>query len=63
MLHRRQAPGRDVHKHFSLVPARSHTITTSNPQSAPDRIRWWIEYKSSIYETRKVQSCYVARRK
>ena len=30
---------------------------------APDRTSWWIEYKSSIYETRKVQSCYVARRK
>ena len=28
-----------------------------------DRICRWIEYKSSISETRKVQSCYVARRK
>ena len=31
--------------------------------SEQDRTSWWIEYKSSIYETRKVQSCYVARRK
>ena len=22
MLHKRQAPGRDIHKHFSLAPAR-----------------------------------------
>ena len=35
MLHRRQAPGRDIHKHFSLAPARSHTIPPSNPQPAP----------------------------
>ena len=33
------------------------------PPSGSDRTSWWIEYKSSIYETRKVQSCYVARRK
>ena len=25
MLHNRQAPGRDFHKHFSLAPARSDT--------------------------------------
>jgi hypothetical protein len=30
---------------------------------AIDRSAWEIEYKSSISETRKVQSCYVARRK
>ena len=36
MLHRRQARGRDIHKHFSLAPARSHTKPPSNPQSAPD---------------------------
>ena len=30
MLHRRQAPGRDFHKHFSLAPARGHTMTASN---------------------------------
>ena len=35
MLHRRQAPGRDIHRHFSLAPARSHTKPPSNPQSAP----------------------------
>ena len=35
MLRRRQAPGRDAHKHFSLAPARSHTNPPSNPQSAP----------------------------
>ena len=35
MLHRRQAPRRDIHKHFSLAPARSHTNPPSNPQSAP----------------------------
>ena len=35
MLHNRQAPGRDFHKHFSLVPARSDTNPPSNPQSAP----------------------------
>jgi len=35
MLHRRQAPGRDTHKHFSLAPARSHTKPPTNPQSAP----------------------------
>ena len=35
MLHNRQAPGRDFHKHFSLAPARSDTNPTSNPQSAP----------------------------
>ena len=29
MLHNRQAPGRDFHKHFSLAPARSDT----NPQA------------------------------
>ena len=27
MLHKRQAPGRDIHKHFDLAPARSHAIT------------------------------------
>ena len=26
MQHKRQAPGRDIHRHFSLAPARSHTI-------------------------------------
>ena len=35
MLHRRQAPGRDLHKHVSLAPARSNTNLLSNPQSAP----------------------------
>ena len=35
MLHNRQAPGRDFHKHFSLAPARSDTNPPSNPQSAP----------------------------
>ena len=35
MLHRRQAPGRDLHKHASLAPARSDTNLLSNPQSAP----------------------------
>ena len=34
MLHKRQAPGRDIHKHFSLAPARSHTMTASNRASA-----------------------------
>ena len=34
MQHTRQAPGRDIHKHFSLAPARSHTITASNKASA-----------------------------
>ena len=34
MQHKRQAPGRDIHKHFSLAPARSHTITASNKASA-----------------------------
>ena len=34
MQHMRQAPGRDIHKHFSLAPARSHTITASNKASA-----------------------------
>ena len=34
MQHTRQAPGRDFHKHFSLAPARSHTITASNKASA-----------------------------
>ena len=35
MLNKRQAPGRDFHKHFSLAPARSDTNSPSNPQSAP----------------------------
>ena len=35
MLHNRQAPGRDFHKHFSLAPARSDTNPPSHPQSAP----------------------------
>ena len=30
MLHSRQAPGRDFHKHFSLAPARSDTNPTQN---------------------------------
>jgi hypothetical protein len=32
MLHRRQAPGRDAHKHFSLAPAPSspETLTPSH---------------------------------
>ena len=34
MLHNRQAPGRDFHKHFSLAPARSDTITASSKASA-----------------------------
>ena len=34
MQHTRQAPGRDIHKHFSLAPARSHTITASIKASA-----------------------------
>ena len=34
MQHKRQAPGRDVRKHFSLAPARSHTITASSKASA-----------------------------
>jgi hypothetical protein len=34
MLHRRQAPGRDIHKHFNLAPARSHTITANSKASA-----------------------------
>ena len=34
MQHKRQAPGRDIHKHFSLAPARSHTITASSKASA-----------------------------
>ena len=34
MPHKRQAPGRDIHKHFILAPARSHTKPSSNPQSA-----------------------------
>ena len=33
MLHNRQAPGRDFHKHFSLAPARSDT----NPPSQATR--------------------------
>ena len=33
-LHRRQAPGREIHKHFSLAPARSHTMTASNKANA-----------------------------
>ena len=28
-----------------------------------DRSPWWFDFPSSIFETRKVQSCYVARRK
>ena len=34
MQHTRQAPGRDIHKHFSLAPTRSHKITASNKASA-----------------------------
>ena len=34
MQHTRQAPGRDIHRHFSLAPARSHTITASSKASA-----------------------------
>ena len=34
MLHNRQAPGRDFHKHFSLAPARSDTITASSKTSS-----------------------------
>ena len=30
MQHKRQAPGRDIHMHFSLAPARSHTITAES---------------------------------
>ena len=29
VLHKRQAPGRDIHKHFNLAPAHSHTITAN----------------------------------
>ena len=35
--HRRQAPGRDTHKHFSLAPARSRTIPASNKASASSK--------------------------
>ena len=45
MQHTRQAPGGDIHRHFSLAPARSHTYNnseqqqgkrySSNPQPAP----------------------------
>ena len=31
--------------------------------SAHDRNPWWFDFPRSISETRKVQSCYVARRK
>ena len=34
MQHTRQAPGRDIHKHFSLAPARGHTMTASSKASA-----------------------------
>ena len=34
MQHMRQALGRDLHRHFSLAPARSHTITASSKASA-----------------------------
>ena len=34
MQHKRQAPGRDIHKRFSLAPARSRTITASSKASA-----------------------------
>ena len=34
MQHTRQAPGRDIHMHFSLASARSHTITASSKASA-----------------------------
>ena len=37
MLHRRQAPGRDIHKHFSLVPARGHTMAGSSKVSASSK--------------------------
>ena len=38
MQHKRQAPGRDIHRHFSsLAPARSHTKPPGNPQSTPAR--------------------------
>ena len=33
MLHNRQAPGRDFHKHFSLAPARSDTNPPNHPQA------------------------------
>ena len=34
MQHTRQAPRRDIHMHFSLASARSHTITASSKASA-----------------------------
>jgi hypothetical protein len=55
-LHKRQVPGRDIHRHFNLAPARSHTKPSSNLQSAP---AIWLErnfffplfLKPSIYVT------------
>ena len=37
MQHKRQAPGRDIHRHFSLAPARGHIMTASNKASASSK--------------------------
>ena len=37
MQHKRQAPGRDIHRHFSRAPARGHTMTASNKASASSK--------------------------
>ena len=44
MLHNRQAPGQDFHKHFSLAPPRSDTTpqATRSPPPLP------IPYKTGL---------------
>ena len=45
MLLKRQAPGRDFHKHFSLAPARGDT----NPPKPPAiRPRSHVPYKTGL---------------
>ena len=44
MLHNRQAPGRDFHKHFSLAPARSDT----NPQATRNPPPLPVPYKTGL---------------
>ena len=44
MLHNRQAPGRDFHKHFSLAPARSDT----NPQATRNPPPLSVPYKTGL---------------
>ena len=46
-----------------MTPGSTGTRGGTREARAEDRSAWWFDFPRSIYETRKVQSCYVARRK